>query len=104
MPLSPLHHIFLTGASGFIGSHILSQLLQGSSTLVCAARAKADQVRSDSAIVPDITAPGPFGRALETADPPPFDTVVHTASPFVFSKVSSNMEFLDPAVKGTTEI
>jgi nucleoside-diphosphate-sugar epimerase len=53
--------------------------------------------------VPDIAAPRAFDHAFESADPP-FDTAIHTVSPFAFGNVSSNMELLDPAIKGTTEI
>jgi nucleoside-diphosphate-sugar epimerase len=115
MSPSLLKNVFLTGANGFVGSHILQQLLARPQTHVRAvvrSQAKADQVRSDFpsassrltfAIVPDITASGAFDHAFENADPP-FDTVIHTASPFLFKGVSSNLEFLEPAVKGTTEI
>ena len=119
MAPSPLNHVFLTGANGFVGSHVLAQLLQRPSTRIRAAvrsQAKADRVRADFphassssrlsfAIVPDITSPGAFDHAFENTDPP-FDAVIHTASPFAFGNVSSDIqaEFLDPAIKGTTEI
>ena len=115
MAPTPLRHVFLTGANGFVGSHILAQLLQRPSIQIRAAvrsKAKADQVRSDFphassrlsfAIVPDITASDAFDHAFANADPP-FDAVIHTASLFAFGNVASNIEFLDPAVKGTTEI
>lgn len=35
---------------------------------------------------------------------PPFDIVLHTASPFNFREGKSNCDFIDPGVKGTTEI
>lgn len=54
------------------------------------------------AIVPDTTAPAPFAYAFGNAGPP-FNTVIHTTSPFVFGTVSSNMKFPDPAAKGKTE-
>ena len=57
----------------------------------------------DFAIVPDITAPHAFDSALNSPSKP-FDTVIHTASPFHYRAVSSNREFLDPAIKGTIQI
>lgn len=52
--------------------------------------------------MPDITAPGAFDKVVQST--PPFDTVIHTASPFLYRAISSNLEFLDPAVKGTLEV
>lgn len=53
--------------------------------------------------MPDITAAHAFDAALESPQKP-FDTVIHTASPFLYGGVSSNLEFLDPAIKGTTRV
>lgn len=123
--------ILLTGANGFIGAHILSLLLNKGHSVraVLRSKAKADQVladfpkfgtKLDFAIVPDITSPGAFDTAVQSD--PPFDTVIHTASPFLCGScsqllsdsltnvseidkvISSNIEFLDPAIKGTVEI
>ncbi|KAI9672906.1 MAG: methylglyoxal reductase (NADPH-dependent) gre2 [Trizodia sp. TS-e1964] len=105
--------VLLTGANGFVGSHILDQLLLNGYSVrsVVRSQAKADQVRSDFpsakdkldfAVVPDITMPGAFDVAVQSA--PPFEAVIHTASPFLMSMVSNNLEFLNPAIHGTTEI
>lgn len=105
--------VLLTGANGFVGSHILEQLLSGGLSVrsIVRSQAKAQQVlsdfpnfgsRLDFGIVPDITAPGAFNNVVQSN--PPFDTVIHTASPFLYRVVSSNQEFLDPAIKGTLEI
>lgn len=56
----------------------------------------------DFAIVPDMSVPSAFNRALQS--PLPFDVVMHTASPFRFDRATSAHDFLDPAIKGTTEI
>jgi hypothetical protein len=53
-------------------------------------------------IVPDMTVPGAFNEVVKST--PPFSTVLHQASPFFFSSITNNEEFLDPAIKGTTEI
>ncbi|OCK76200.1 NAD(P)-binding protein [Lepidopterella palustris CBS 459.81] len=106
------HRVLLTGANGFVGSHILSQLLSAKHSVraVVRSQSKVDAVRADFpsfsnldfAIVPDMTTSGAFDKALEST--PPFDTVIHTASPFLYRAISSNHEFLDPAIMGTTEI
>jgi nucleoside-diphosphate-sugar epimerase len=105
--------VLLTGANGFVGSHILALLLSAHNTVhaVVRTQAKAAQVQSDFpaytspqltfSIVPDITSPGAFNDAITSAE---FDAVIHTASPFLYRAVSSNMEFLDPAIKGTVGI
>jgi nucleoside-diphosphate-sugar epimerase len=106
--------ILLTGANGFIGSHILDQLLaQGHSVhAIVRSESKSAQVskdfpspspgKLDFGIVPDITSSGAFTHVITSS--PPFDLVVHTASPFLYRAVSTNLEFLDPAIKGTTEL
>jgi len=84
--------ILLTGANGFIGSHILDQLLTKGHSVraIIRSQAKAQQVlsdfpgfgnRLDFGIVPDITAAGAFDEVIQSN--PPFDTVIHTASPFL---------------------
>ena len=74
---------------------------------------KADRIQSafsqyvDSnslsfAIVPDIAAAGAFDAAV--VSDPPFDLVLHTASPFHFNTKDSQKDLLDPAINGTTGI
>ncbi|KAH7135075.1 3-beta hydroxysteroid dehydrogenase/isomerase family protein-like protein [Dendryphion nanum] len=107
------HRVLLTGANGYIASHILSQLLSASHSVraVVRSQSKVESVRSlfpasssqlDFAIVPDMTAPGAFDTALQSE--PPFDVVLHTASPFLYKTAGSPSDFLEPAIKGTTEI
>lgn len=107
------HRVLLTGANGYVASHILSQLLAASHSVraVVRSQSKVDSVRElfpasstqlDFAIVPDITAPGAFDKALQSD--PPFDVVLHTASPFLYKVAGNPADFLDPAIKGTTEI
>jgi nucleoside-diphosphate-sugar epimerase len=102
--------VFLTGANGFIGSHVLAKLLDSGCNVCCAVRTteKGDNILKDFAaqkaqlsitIVPDIVAPEAYNKAVQGS--PPFDTVFHTASPFTYQNVSSNLEFLEPAIKGT---
>ncbi|KAL9077958.1 MAG: hypothetical protein Q9157_003112 [Trypethelium eluteriae] len=108
--------VLLTGANGFIGTHILSELLSHGLSVraVVRSRSKATALAStfptaadtpslDFAIIPDITAPHAFDTALQSPQHP-FDTVIHTASPFLLRAVNNNREFLDPAIQGTTRI
>ena len=106
--------VLLTGANGFLGSHILSLLLKSSYSVraIVRSQSKADQVIKDFpkagasldfGIVPDITAPHSFDSVVQSQ--PPFDAVIHTASPYLYSAVSDNLrDFIEPAVKGTEEI
>ena len=106
--------ILLTGANGFIGAHILRQLLPRPGVSVRAVVRSPAKVAAlqrdfagfanlDFAVVPDITAPGAFEAALAETEVP-FQAVIHTASPFVFKGMSENRRFLDPAVQGTRGI
>ncbi|KAK4697587.1 hypothetical protein P7C71_g517, partial [Lecanoromycetidae sp. Uapishka_2] len=106
--------VLLTGCNGFLGSHILSQLLAKGFFVrgIVRSQSKADQVRKDNpsagkhldfGIVPDITSSGAFNEVIK-ADPP-FDAVIHTASPFLYKAVEDNQkDLLAPAIKGTEEI
>lgn len=105
--------VLLTGANGFVGSHVLDQLLSLGHSVrgIVRSEAKAQQVLSDFpnygskldfGIVPDITAPGAFDKVVQSTLP--FDTVIHTASPFLYRVISDNSEFLNPAIKGTLEV
>lgn len=105
--------VLLTGSNGFIGSHILALLLDRGFSVCCAVRTqeKGDKILRDFAaqqdqlaitIVPDIVAPGAYRSAVQGA--PPFDVVFHTASPFTYGGGGSNLEFLEPAIKGTVNL
>lgn len=87
-----VQRVLLTGANGFIGSHVLDELLKKGYSVrsIVRSQSKAQQVLSDFpnfgtkldfGIVSDITAPGAFDEVVKSD--PPFDTVIHTASPFL---------------------
>ncbi|KAI9646647.1 hypothetical protein NHQ30_004644 [Ciborinia camelliae] len=105
--------ILLTGANGFVGSWVLDHLLkQGHSVrAIIRSQSKAQQVSSDFptyesqldfGIVPDITTSRAFDEVVKSD--PPFDIIIHTASPFLYKIITDNREFLDPAIKGTKGI
>lgn len=61
-----------------------------------------DSKKLDFAIVEDIAQEGAFDEAVKSD--PPFEAVIHTASPFHFNVTDVQKELLDPAVIGTTGI
>ena len=75
-------------------------------------QAKADKLKSnhpsygkdklDFVLVEDIAQPDAFDRAVQSN--PPFEAVVHTASPFHFNTKDIQKDLLDPAIIGTTGI
>lgn len=105
--------VLLTGGSGFIAAHVLDYLIQRGFSVVTTVRssAKADKIRAayptvgtdrlDFAIVEDIAREDAFDDAL-TSFTPPFEAVIHTASPFHFNVTDVQRDLLDPAIKGTT--
>ena len=56
----------------------------------------------DFSIVPDIAQEDAFEEAVKSD--PPFEAVIHTASPFHFNVTDVQKQLLDPAVIGTTGI
>jgi nucleoside-diphosphate-sugar epimerase len=101
----------LTGGSGFIASHVLDVLLKRGHSVVTTVRTqeKADQIKSsypsfskdklDFAIVPDVAVSGAFDKAV--VSDPPFEAVIHTASPFRLNISDLKKDLLDPAINGT---
>lgn len=73
---------------------------------------KADRIKAahpsyakdklDFSIVPDIAQEAAFDEAVKSD--PPFEAVIHTASPFHFNVTDVQKQLLDPAVIGTTGI
>ena len=106
--------VLLTGGSGFIAAHVLDILLEHGHSVVTTVRSveKADRIKAahpklpngklDFAIVEDIAQEGAFDKAV--VSDPPFEAVIHTASPFHFNASDVQKDLLDPAVIGTTGI
>ncbi|KAM0276962.1 hypothetical protein ACHAQH_006197 [Verticillium albo-atrum] len=105
--------VLLTGGSGFIGGHVLEQLIEQGHHVVVTVRSedKAQKIRDDHkdladgrltvAIVPDIAREDAFDEVVKT---PGLEAVLHTASPFHFNFTDPKKDLVDPAVIGTTAI
>ncbi|KAG0157054.1 hypothetical protein PDIDSM_4238 [Penicillium digitatum] len=106
--------VLLTGGSGFIAAHIVDILLQHGFDTVVTVRSeeKGNRIIEAHPDVPneklsyvtvkDVAKDGAFDEAVKST--PPFDYVLHTASPFHFNVQDPVKDFLDPAIKGTTGI
>ena len=99
---------------GFIAAHILDELFKAGHSVVISVRSEAkgqnilknhpevSKDRLSFVIVEDIAKEDAFDEAIESD--PPFDTVIHTSSPFHFNTTDSKKDLLDPAIIGTTGI
>ena len=106
--------VLLTGGSGFIAAHVLDILLEHGHSVVTTVRSqeKANKIKEahpnhkksqlDFALVEDIAQEGAFDKAV--VSDPPFEAVIHTASPFHFNTENPQKDLLDPAIIGTTGI
>ncbi|KAL7939331.1 NAD dependent epimerase/dehydratase [Trichoderma chlorosporum] len=107
-------HVLVTGANGFVASHILALLLKSNVRITGTVRSqdKVDAIlethplwkdRVDFVLVPDFTSAEPFNAILKNAKVP-FTHAIHTASPLDFTMTDIYKDMIEPAVKGTTEI
>lgn len=99
--------IFITGATGFIGSHVVSQSLAAGHKVRLSVR-KEGQISAlrkvfsqhaanlDFAVIPDFTSPTRFSKALEGVT-----YVFHLASPMPGKGSDFKSDYLEPAVQGT---
>lgn len=106
--------VLLTGGSGFIAAHCVDILLQNKHSVVFTVRsdAKGEKILSNHPDVPrsqlsyviveDIAQEHAFDHAVQSD--PPFEAVLHTASPFHFNVQDPKRDLLDPAIIGTTGI
>lgn len=101
--------ILVTGASGFLATHIISTLLSDGYTVVGTVRSteKGDYLKDlyktdkfSYAIVEDIEKEDAFDEVVKSGQ---FKGILHTASPFHFGADDPN-ELIGPAVSGTIGI
>ncbi|KAI3317334.1 NAD(P)-binding protein [Xylariaceae sp. AK1471] len=103
--------VLLTGGSGFIAAHILETLLQRGHSVVTTVRSSQkgqhvldahphhSRATLDYAVVEDIARSNAFDTAVISE--PPFEAIVHCASPYHFKSQDNQKELLDPAINGT---
>ncbi|KAH7350548.1 putative NADPH-dependent methylglyoxal reductase GRP2 [Rhexocercosporidium sp. MPI-PUGE-AT-0058] len=109
-----MSRVLLTGGSGFIASQMIGILLDHEHSVVATVRSqsKVSKLQTlypnvpisklDFVIVEDVGKEGAFDHAVVSE--PPFEVVIHTASPFYFNVKDIKSELLDPALHGTTSI
>jgi nucleoside-diphosphate-sugar epimerase len=102
--------ILITGASGFIGSHVLKVALKAGYNVRLSVR-KQTQIEElkklvptytsqmEFVVVPDVTAAGAFDGAMDGAD-----YVFHLASPMPGKGTDFQKDYVQPAVRGTESI
>jgi|SRR5690242_4719893 len=99
--------IFITGATGFIGSHVVAQALAAGYKLRISVRKEAqikglsnlfseNAAQLDFVVIPDLTTPGAFSKALEGVT-----YVFHLASPMPGKGVDFEKDYVKPSVQGT---
>jgi len=101
--------VCVTGASGFIASHAISQLLEKGYTVRGTVRGDTSSYSYLSSlpgakerlelIQADLLTEGAFDSAVAGCE-----YVLHTASPYFVNVKDPQQELVDPAVKGTTNV
>lgn len=103
--------VLISGANGFIASHIVRLLLNGGHDVVGTVRDPEDAAKSRHLtempgaaerlrlVRADLTELRPFEGRLDGVE-----AVLHTASPFVISVKDPQADLVDPAVKGTVSM
>ena len=103
-PTTPLGSVLITGGCGFLGHHIVSQLLESYSARVSVLDLRTDRNRlpSVSYYDGDITSEAVVRKVLEEVKP---DVIIHTASPVPFDDSrNSDALYLRVNVDGTRNL
>ncbi|KAF2020251.1 NAD dependent epimerase/dehydratase [Aaosphaeria arxii CBS 175.79] len=102
--------VFITGSTGFIGTHVLQKTLEAGYKVRLSLR-KESQISDikvlfskytsqiDYAIIPDLAKPGAFDTALQGVT-----HVLHIASPMPGKGSDFKSDYLAPAVQGTNNL
>lgn len=103
--------VLVTGASGFIASHIVRELLERGYTVRGTVRSVADITKTDflaalpgaqerlTLVEADLMIDGSFDAAAEGCD-----VVMHVASPYLVNADDPQADLVDPAVHGTLNV
>ncbi|RUP45663.1 NAD-dependent epimerase/dehydratase [Jimgerdemannia flammicorona] len=104
--------VFVTGASGYIASHIVEQLLTTTThTVRGSVRNLKDAAKTAhltslphaaerlQLVEADLTTDGAFNQAFQGCD-----AVIHTASPYVLNVKDPQRDLVDPAEQGTLNV
>lgn len=112
MTTKPL--VLLTGATGFVGAHILSQLFSSDYAVLAPVRSESKSsflkskypthVSSNTLTfitIPDLSAPGALDAVLQEKK---VEYILHVASPFFVSTEDPIKELVNPAVEATKNV
>ncbi|OCT51389.1 putative oxidoreductase [Cladophialophora carrionii] len=105
-----INHVLVTGATGFLGAHVVDELLARGLRVRAAVRnlAKANAMRDarpqyasklEFVQVADFTANISFEEAVKD-----IDGIIHVASPLTFGVEDNERDFLLPAINGVTSV
>ncbi|GKU07930.1 dihydroflavonol-4-reductase [Fusarium langsethiae] len=105
-----INYVLVTGATGFIGAHVVDQLLsrgfkvRGTTRSLSKGNAMIDarpdfHDKLDFVQIADFETPGVFADAIKD-----IDAVIHVASPFTYDTKDNEKELIVPAINGVESI
>ncbi|KAK2776618.1 hypothetical protein FQN53_002561 [Emmonsiellopsis sp. PD_33] len=103
-------YVLVTGATGFIGAHVVDNLLRRGLKVRGATRSlkKGEQMKAarpqyasqlDFVQIDDFANPGVFDKAIDG-----IDAVIHVASPFTYNTTNNEKDLILPAINGVKSI